>query len=59
VNDADEWREVEGIIQAQSKYVRKAWRVNLTVKYKATTAPVDASADIKNTKITIAVQAAF
>ena len=35
---------VEGIIKAQLKYIRKAWRVNLTVKYKAAAAPIDASA---------------
>ena len=44
MNDADKWREVEGIIKAQLKYVRRAWRVNLTVKYKAAAAPIDASA---------------
>jgi hypothetical protein len=43
VNDADEWRKIEGIIEAQSKYVRKAWRVDLIVKYKAAAAPIDAS----------------
>ena len=44
MNNADEWREVEGIIEAQLKYVRRAWRVDLTVKYKAAAAPIDASA---------------
>ena len=44
--------------------MRKAWRVNLTVKYKAaaapidaSTAPVDASADAKTAEITAVVQA--
>jgi len=40
LNDVDEWREVEGIIEAQLKYVRRAWRVNPTVKYRAATTPV-------------------
>ena len=48
MNDADEWRKVEGIIEAQSKYVRRAWRVDLTVKYKAAAAPIDASAVLIN-----------
>lgn len=59
VNDADEWRKVEGIIETQSKYVRKAFQVNLTVKYKTAAAPVDASTEAKNTEIAAAVQAAL
>jgi len=55
VNNVDKWCEVEGIIEAQSKYVRKAWRVDLIVKYKAATAPVDAFADTKNAEIAAAV----
>ena len=59
VNNADEWREVEEIIEAQSKYGRKAWRVYLTVKYKAAAAPADASANTRSAEIAVAVQAAL
>ena len=45
VNDADEWHKVEGIIETQSKYVRKAFWVDLIIKYKTAAAPIDASAD--------------
>ena len=51
--------------------MRKAWRIDLTVKYKAATAPIDASAapidtsappvdafaDAKTAEITVVVQA--
>ena len=59
VNNADEWREVEGIIETVSKYGRKAWRVYLTVKYKAAAAPADASANTRSAEIAVAVQAAL
>jgi len=58
VNDADEWREVEGIIETESKYARKAFRVNLIVKYKTAAAPVNASTEARGAEFTAAVDAA-
>jgi hypothetical protein len=55
VNDVDKWRKVKGIIEAQLKYVRRVWRVNLIVKYKAATAPIDASTNAKDADFTIAM----
>ena len=57
VNNADEWHKVEGIIEAQLKYMRRVWRVDFTVKYKAVTAPVDMSANIRDTDFTAAINA--
>jgi hypothetical protein len=57
VNDADEWREVEGIIETQSKYARKAFRVDLTVRYKTAAAAVDASTEARDAEIAAAVDA--
>ena len=59
VNDADKWREVEGIIDTQSKYARKAFWVNLIVKYKTAAAPVNASTKAKGAEFTAAVNAAI
>jgi len=59
LNNVDEWREVEGIIEAQLKYVRRAWRVNPTVKYRAATTPVDASANARDANFTAAINAAL
>ena len=39
--------------------MRRAWRVNLTVKYKAVTAPVNASANTKDANFTAAINAAL
>ena len=39
--------------------MRRAWRVDLTVKYKAATAPVDASANARDADFTAAIDAAL
>ena len=59
VNNIDKWREVEGIIEAQLKYIRRAQRVNLTVKYKAATIPVNASTNTRDTDFTAAINTAL
>jgi hypothetical protein len=58
VNDLDKWRKVEGIIDTQSKYMRKAFWVNLTVKYKTTAVPVDASTEARDAELATAVDIA-
>ena len=55
VNNIDKWRKVEGIIDTQLKYVRKAFWVNLIVKYKTATIPVNASTKARGAKFTAAV----
>jgi len=35
--------------------MRKTWRVNFTVKYKAAAAPVNVSINAKNAKIAVAI----
>ena len=50
---------MEGIIETQSKYARKAFRVDLSVKYKATSISVDTSTEARNAEIAAAVQAAL
>jgi hypothetical protein len=50
---------VEGIIETQSKYARKAFHVDLLVKYKATSISVDTSTEARNAEIAAAVQAAL
>jgi len=39
--------------------VRRAWRVDPTVKYRAATAPVDASAKARDADFTAAINAAL
>ena len=48
VNDADKWRKMEGIIETQLKYIRKAFWVDLIVKYKTAAAPVNLFTKAKN-----------
>jgi hypothetical protein len=57
VNDADKWRKVEGIIEIQLKYARKAFWVNLTVRYKTAAAAIDASTEARDAEIAAAVDA--
>ena len=57
VNNVDEWREVEGIIETQSKYARKAFRVDLIVKYKTAAEAINASTKARDAEIAAAVNA--
>ena len=58
VNNLNKWRKVEGIIDTQLKYARKAFWVDLTVKYKTTAAPINASTEAKDAELAVAVDAA-
>ena len=57
INNTDKQHKVEGIIEAQLKYIKRAQRVNLIVKYKAATAPVNTSTNARNTDFTVAINA--
>ena len=59
VNNVDKQREVEGIIKAQLKYVRRVQRVNLIVKYKATTAPINVFTNARDANFTTAINTAL
>ena len=50
-NNIDEQYKIKGIIEVQLKYIRKAWRVNLTVKYKAAAVPINALLILKLLKL--------
>ena len=59
VNNIDKQHKVEGIIEAQLKYIRRAQRVDFIVKYKAVTAPINASANARDANFTAAINAAL
>ena len=46
-------------MKVQLKYVRRVQRVDLTVKYKAATASINASTNIKDANFTKAIKAAL
>ena len=55
VNNVDKQYKVKGIIKAQLKYIKKIWRVNLIVKYKTATIPVNMSTNTKGTDFTMII----
>ena len=59
VNKIDKQRKVEGIIEVQLKYMRRIQRVNLIVKYKAATAPINASTNARDANFTAAINTAL
>ena len=56
VNNLNKQYKVEGMIKVQLKYIKKAQRVNLIVKYKAITVPINIFTNTKHAKIAAFIQ---